>query len=81
MIYLKCRTVNHKKYSDIRTLTRYRIRMNKLVLEYDTIIDIDIDRDNHILCYFSKASYNHVKFLHTLQNLELCLNNDLHPEL
>ena len=54
--------------------------MNKLVLEYDTIIDIDIDRDNHILCYFSKASY-HAKFLHTLQNLELCLNNDLHPEL
>ena len=51
MIYLKCRTVDHKKYSDISTLTRYRIRMNKLVLEYDTIIDIDIDidRDNHVL--------------------------------
>jgi len=48
-------------------LTRYRIHINKLVLEYDTIKDIETETILFNAVFIVNASSNHIAFLHSAE--------------
>jgi len=46
-------------------LTRYRIHINKLVLEYDTIKDMENETVLFNTIFIVNASSNHIAYLHS----------------
>ena len=59
-------------------MTRYRIHINKHVLEYDTIKDMENETVLFNAVFFGNANYDHIAFLHSaeLRNLPpLCSSN------